>query len=88
MIAGERPDPVRTQEFILVEHAGENPAQPVLIHQGNDAAIVHTEVPRAGAMNALEEFRHSLQALLHHGHRLRNPVPLPRFHHGNRAKRQ
>ena len=42
VVAGERPYPIRTQEFILIEHARQNSAQPFRINQRNDAAVRHT----------------------------------------------
>jgi hypothetical protein len=32
VIAGQRADPVGAEELVLVEHAGQNPAQPILIY--------------------------------------------------------
>ncbi len=52
MIAGECPDPVGAQELVLVEHAGQNPAQPFRIDQGGNSALPHAEMARTGRMNA------------------------------------
>jgi hypothetical protein len=62
VISGQRPYPIRTEEFVLIEHARQNPAQPVLIYECSDAALTITEMARPGRMNALAQFGHTLQA--------------------------
>ena len=64
VIFGKRPYPVRTEEFVLIEHARQNPAQSVLIHQRSDAALAIPEMAGPGCMNALAQFGHALQAFM------------------------
>src|SRR5688500_178894 len=46
MIKRQRPNAVRTEEFILIEHLRENAAQPVWVHQRDDSALVDPVMPR------------------------------------------
>ena len=77
MVAGERADPVRAEEFVLVEHARQNPAQPFLIHQRSDATLAIPEMAGPGGMNALRSSgmrcKRSLRSLQHSW----NPFALP-----------
>ena len=42
VIARERADAVRAEEFVLVQHAREDAAQPLRIDEGEDAAVRRT----------------------------------------------
>ena len=74
MVAGERPYPVRAQEFVLIEHAGKNPAQPFRIDQRSDAATAIPKMARPGRMDALEQFGHASQAFRQNLHHCAVPV--------------
>ena len=87
MVAGERPNPVRAEEFVLVEHARQNPAQPVLIHQRSDAALGIPEMAEPGWMNAVAQFGHAFQAFPQDLHHSRHPFALPRLDHGGGSTR-
>ena len=63
VIARQRADPVGAQELVLVEHAGQDPAQPVLVDQRHDAALGDAEMARPGRMDRLAQLRHAPQAL-------------------------
>ena len=39
VVAGERANAMGAQELVFVEHARQNPAQPVRVHQGGNAAV-------------------------------------------------
>ena len=39
VVPRQRPDAVGTQEFVFVQHPGENPAQPLLVHQSENATV-------------------------------------------------
>src|SRR4030095_4714421 len=54
VVAGERPNAIGTEEFVLIEHARQNPAQPFRIYQRSDAAAGIPKMTRPGWMNALE----------------------------------
>ena len=89
MKLGERTDAIGTEKLILVQHLRENPAQPFLIDEREDAAISHTrsgldrsdewtsEVPASGGY-AAETWPRAW------GTRF----ALPRFNHGRGAERQ
>jgi hypothetical protein len=88
VVAGQGPYPIRTQEFVLIEHAGEDPAQPVRVHQRSDAALRHTEMTRSSRMNTVEECWHPSQALRKGRHEMRHPFPLPRLDDGGGTEGQ
>src|SRR5262249_27641801 len=79
MVAGERPYPVWAQEFVLIEHARQNAAQPLRIDQRCDAALGIPQMTRPGGMNALEELGHASQAFSQNLHHTRCPFALPRL---------
>ena len=50
---GERADAVRAQELVLVEHLGEDSAQPFRVDQRQEASLVHPQVVRTHGVNGL-----------------------------------
>src|SRR5580692_9717353 len=88
MVAGERTNAIRAQEFFLIEHAGQDSAQPYGIHQRNDAALAIPEMPRTGWMNAFHQFRHPSQAFSERCYNSRYPLPLPRLNYSGGTERQ
>src|SRR5258705_7321416 len=50
VIFGERPDPIGTEELVLIQHACQNPPQPILIHKCNYAALTISEMTGPGYM--------------------------------------
>ena len=88
MVAGQRPDAVGAQEFVLVEHARQNAAQPFRIDQRRDAAIGIPEMAGPGRMDALAQFGHAPQRSCRMLHQLGHPLALPRLDDGGGAERQ
>ena len=64
VVTGQCPDPVGAQELVLVEHAGQDPAQPILVYKTDDAAFRHTQVAGPSCMDRFAEHRHAPQLLL------------------------
>ena len=63
MVFGERPYPMRTQEFVLIEHPREYPAKPLLVHERHYAAFPYPKWPGPVAMEARSQLGHAPQAL-------------------------
>ncbi len=61
MVAGKGPNPVRTEEFVLIEHASQNPAQSVLIHQRSNTAVAIPKCPIPVAWMLLRSLGHTFQ---------------------------
>jgi hypothetical protein len=74
---GERADAVGTQELVLVEHLGEDPAEPLRGDHSHDPPVRHAVMTRARGVHRRRQFRHPAQPFsdgMHHG---RRAVPLP-----------
>src|SRR5271166_5691725 len=85
---GECSNPVRTEEFVLVEHARQNAAQPVLVDQRSHTALAIPEMTGPGWMYAVKQFGHTLVAFMQDLSHPRYPVALPRLDDGGRAQGQ
>ena len=62
MKLGERADAVGAQELVLVEHLGENPAEPLLVDQSHDPPLGHSVMSRARDVHGLQKLGHPAQA--------------------------
>ena len=88
MELGDRADAVGAQELVLVEHLGEDPAQPLRVDQGEDAPLGHAEVTRARGVDGLQELGHLAQACLKRGRGPRDALALPLLDHRRGAQGQ
>ena len=85
---GERADSIGAQELVLVEHLGEDPAQPFRVEQGRDPALGYTKMSRARGVDGLLEFGYPPQAFIHSSHRPRDTLPHRLFENRRRAQGQ
>src|ERR1700751_3000505 len=88
VVAGERTNAVRAQEFFLIEHARQDSAQPYRIHQRNDPAFAIAEMAQPGWVNSLHQFRHPSHAFPQSFQCSGYPFALPGFNHSGGTERQ
>ena len=81
----QRADAIGAQELVLVEHPGQDPAQPVLVHKTQDPALSDAKMAGPGRVNGVEQVRHSPQPFHKGPHQIRNPFPLRRLDDGDGA---
>ena len=55
----ERADAAGREELVLVEHLGEDPAEPLRVHQGQDSPLGNAKVCRPGRVDGLQELGHA-----------------------------
>ena len=58
----ERPDAVRPEEFVLVEHLRQDPPEPLLVDQRQDSPLGHALLPRARRVHRRRELGHPAMA--------------------------
>src|ERR1700692_713575 len=88
MVAGEGPDAIRAQEFLFVEHASQDTAQPVLIYECSDTATCKSPVTRPACMYAVTQLGHTLHPFLQDVHHSRHSFALPLLDYGGGTQGQ
>ncbi len=86
VIAGQGTDPVGAQELVLVEHAGQNPAQPTLINEPHDAPLGHAQMALPGFMDRFAQLRHAPVAVGNCRRQSGDPLALPLVYSGRRHR--
>ncbi len=88
VVARQRANAMRAQEFALVQHARQDPAQPIGIDDRHDAASALAEMAGPRCMDAVEEVRHPASPFRDGGNDIGHERPLVRFDDRYGAKRQ
>jgi len=87
MVARQRPDAVGAQEFVLVEHPGQDASQSVLVDEPDDPPLRNPEMIRSGRMNRFTELWHTLPAGVDACGQSGHPLALRFIHGRGRTKR-
>ena len=85
---GKRADAVGAQELVLVEHLGQDPAEPLRIEQCDHPPLGHPEITRARGVDSRRKFGDPAQAFQDQSQRPWDALPLPLFNNRRGAQGQ